>query len=244
MHACIISRWFAPKNQPKCNTNSLSLVQCQTNYRHTLRLVYVENRSVKEQPKIVINLTGWTTWWWWWASWLYIAPGGRREQSNNPFFIPIAPTSSTSPLSSRGERDDACACALHAYYTHCSTVLSGGGPYTVGPNDKATKKVQRTEAAVALRFSVAVVFPWVHTSMMSSVATRRATHKARIEVRNPIKMLQPYFLLVKTIEFPILWYNIVEYCHFVFLKLGQNQAMCFDQSNFVGKNIFWQNWKL
>ena len=82
-----------------------------------------------------------------------------------------------SPSCPQGARDDACACALHALFA------SPRPRRTVGPNDKATKKVQRTEAAAALRFSVG------HGKKNG----RRKTSSRGIEVRNPIKCHNPIF---------------------------------------------------
>ena len=90
---------------------------------------------------------------------------------------------------------------------------------------------------------------------MSSVRGR-SSHKtsyikARIEVRNPIKMLQPYFL-VKRVEFLILWYSLLS--SIVISKLGQNQAMYlkielvireYAQHGTLGKNIIFPGrWQL
>ena len=72
-----------------------------------------------------------------------------------------------SPSCPQGARDDACACALHALFA------SPRPRRTVGPNDKATKKVQRTEAAAALRFSVG------HGK--KTAAARRAVEELRLE---------------------------------------------------------------
>ena len=87
-------------------------------------------------------------------------------------------------------------------YTYCSP-SDGIGPYTVGPNDKATKKVQRTEAFARRCASFFGRGRFSLGSFRPSVRPRPATqqpqnelHKVRIEVRNPIKMLQPYFLFL------------------------------------------------
>ena len=144
----------------------------------------------------------------------YIAcsPGGCRgeHQSNNPFFILPTTPLHLLPPSLGGARWRMCMCTP-CIHTDCSsrsihTALrpsDGIGPYTVGPNDKATKKVQRTEAFARRCASFFGRGRFSLGSFRPSVRPRPATqqpqnelHKVRIEVRNPIKMLQPYFLFL------------------------------------------------
>ena len=177
------------RNQPKC-TNINSLVQCQTNYRHTF------TTCLRREPKCEAAAGQKSSLIWRGgdrASWLYTAccPGGCRgeHQSNNPFFILPTTPLHLLPPSLGGARWRMCMCTpcIHtdcrSIHTYCSPSVRRHRPLHSGAEWQSHKKSSTNwsiRPPLRFVFRSRSFFPGFVSSVRSSAAghtaaTKRAT---------------------------------------------------------------------
>ena len=138
-------------------------------------------------------------------------PGGlsRRAPEQQPFFYPPHHTTAPPPpFLRRSAMTHVHVHSMHTHrlqqqeYTYCSPSVRRHRPLHSGAEWQSHKKSSTNWSRPPLRFVFRSrsFFPgFVRPSVRSSAATQQPQnelHKVRIEVRNPIKMLQPYFLFL------------------------------------------------
>ena len=151
----------------------------------------------------------------------YIAccPGGRRGEQQPFFYPPHHTTAPPPPFLRRSAMTHVHVHSMHTHrlqeYTYCSPSVRRHRPLHSGAEWQSHKKSSTNwsiRPPLRFVFRSRSFFPGFVSSVRSSAAGHTAQpqnelHKVRIEVRNPIKMLQPYFLFLwKRVEFPILWF--------------------------------------